>query len=156
MTLHILCGIPGSGKSTLSGQLSGYLVSTDQLRKFLWDDEKVVKHDKLVFNLAGEMIDYLLAIKHDVIFDATNLTRDKRKRFIDLAQKYNVKVILHWVSCPLRVALKRNAARERRVPEGVIIGLQQSFQKPGLEEGFDTIRIYDENHLLTKEVNNDT
>lgn len=31
---HLLCGIPGSGKSTIAKDLNGYVVSTDSIRKF--------------------------------------------------------------------------------------------------------------------------
>jgi len=52
----MLCGIPGSGKSTVAKDLPGFLVSTDSVRKFLWDGESVVKHDKLVFEVAESII----------------------------------------------------------------------------------------------------
>ncbi|MFZ5754945.1 MAG: AAA family ATPase [Bacillota bacterium] len=61
MKLHILCGIPGSGKSTLGTRLPGYIVSTDSLRKFLWNYEAIVQHDTLVFTLAEKIIAYLLS-----------------------------------------------------------------------------------------------
>jgi len=143
MFLHLLCGIPASGKSTLSTNIPGYVISTDSIRKFLWNAESVIKHDRLVFSLAENIADYLLSKGTDIILDATNLSKEKRGMFIKIARKYHARVTLHWVNCPLETALERNAARERKVPETVIKSLYKSFQLPKTEEGIDVIRLYD-------------
>ncbi len=142
MKLHMLCGIPGSGKSTLVGRLSGHVVSTDSLRKYLWGEESVVKYDPLVFTMADDIIDYLLGIGRNIIFDATNLTIDRRVKYIALAHKFGARVVLHWVNCPLPIALERNSKRERKVPIPVIRALYNSFQVPSVKEGLDVIKIY--------------
>jgi len=78
MELHLLCGIPGCGKSTLAQSLTGYIISTDQFRKFLWGDENVCKHDKLIFRIVETLTEYMLSIKQNVIIDATNITPKSR------------------------------------------------------------------------------
>ncbi|MCL4440318.1 MAG: AAA family ATPase [Eubacteriales bacterium] len=150
MKLRMLCGIPGSGKSTLVKRLPGYVVSTDSIRRFLWQDEAVIKHDSLVFSLAENIVEYLLSRKEDVIFDATNLTAAKRSNFVNLAKKTKASVDLHWVNCLLHIAIKRNSGRERKVPEKIIISLYKSFQRPTAEEGFDAIKVYGHDLNLTK------
>ena len=150
MKLHLLCGIPGSGKSTLARRLSGFVLSTDQIRNFLWGDEAVVEHDRLVFNLARDIFDYLLSKGQDVVFDATNLTIAKRRGFIERARKNGATVILHRIECSLHTALKRNESRERKVPEMIIRLLYKSYQKPKTEEGINVIKIYGENLRLKK------
>lgn len=150
MKLHILCGIPGSGKSTLVQRLSGFVVSTDNIRKFLWQDESVVKHDKLVFHLAESIIDYMLSKGKDVIFDATNLTIAKRSKFINLGKRHRATVVLHRVNCPLETAIERNSRRDRKVPVPVIKSLHKSFQMPKLGEGIDVIKVYGKELSLTK------
>lgn len=142
MSLHILCGIPGSGKSTISDHLSGQVVSTDSIREFLWQDATIVKHDALVFQLVENIINYLLGIGKDVIFDATNLRVEIRKKYIKLAKLHHTPVILHWVNCSLATSIERNAKRDRNVPVPAINGLYKSFQKPQIEEGFEAIRVY--------------
>lgn len=150
MVIHLLCGIPGCGKSTLAARIPAYVISTDSIRKFLWDDESVVKHDVLVFRVAEDITDYLLKKRSDLIIDATNLTRKKREKFIKLGRRYNARVVLHWINCPVGTALERNAARERKVPETVIKSLYKSFQIPETEEGIDVIRLYDINQKTVK------
>ncbi len=151
MFLHIMCGIPGSGKSTLAGRLPGYYISTDRIRKFLWHDESVVVHDRLVFQLAEQIAGYLLNLGENVVFDATNLTVAKRSRFTALAGKYKARVVLHWINCPLETAEQRNARRERRVPVKIIRALYNSFQMPTTREGIDIIKEYDQ-YLKIKKV----
>lgn len=150
MNLHLMCGIPGSGKSTVASRIPGYIVSTDSLRKYLWQDEAVIKHDKFVFDLAERIIDYMLGLNQDVIFDATNLTVSKRKRFINLAKKHGAKVILHWINCPLETAIERNLQRDRQVVVEIIKALHKSFQRPRLTEGIDVIKVYGPDLLLNR------
>jgi len=151
MILHLLCGIPGSGKSTLSGRLQGYIVSTDSIRKYLWNDESVIEHDWLVFRLAETIAAYQLKMKSDVIIDATNLTVRKRSRFIMLAGKNGARVIIHWVDCPLETAIVRNRARQRQVPVKIIAALNSSFQRPQHQEGINVIKVYNKDLVLRKQ-----
>jgi len=152
MYLHVLCGIPGSGKSTLAGRLSGYYVSTDSLRKYLWGDASVIKHDKLVFSLTADIIRYNLGKGSNVIIDATNLTVRRRSKLVMLAQEFSARVILHWVDCPLKVAIKRNLQRERQVPVNIITALYNSFETPSTAEGLDVIRVYDQDKRPVKTI----
>lgn len=142
MKLHLLCGIPGSGKSTLGKKLKGYVVSTDSIRKFLWQSETVFEHDVLVFDLASRIMEYLLLQGEDVVFDATNLRRRDRRKFIQLAEKHQAQAYIHWVNSPLAIAIRRNACRERKVPVPIIQKYQRTLQKPSLKEGVNRIKIY--------------
>lgn len=152
MVLHLLCGIPGSGKSTLVPRLKGYVVSTDGIRKYLWGDESVVKHDQLVFRIADDIINYQLGTGRNVIFDATNLTADRRMKYVELAGRFRAPVVLHWVNCPLPVAIERNLKRERKVPIPVIKALYNSFQEPTNKEGIRVVKVYDQGLKLFKVV----
>lgn len=146
MTFHILSGIPGSSKSTVAANIPGHMVSTDSIRKFLWHNESITIHDKLVFEIAQDIINYLLRRGEDVVFDATNISALKRKKYIYLAKSYNAKVVLHWVNVPEKVAIQRNLNRQRKVvPIRAIRAMSKSFQEPKLKEGLDQIKIYGEN-----------
>lgn len=152
MYFHMLCGLPGSGKSTLTEQLSGYTVSTDQMRKFLWGNEAVVKHDWLVFDLVFRLTEYILANDLDIVFDATNLKKRSRRPLIQLAKKYDATIVVHWVNTSLDTALLRNEKRERIVPPEIIKAMYEKIEPPILKEGIDIIMIYNKNLLLKKEI----
>ncbi|MFZ5640783.1 MAG: AAA family ATPase [Bacillota bacterium] len=140
-TLTLLCGIPGSGKSFLTGRLAGKVVSTDAMRKFLWGNESVVEHDRLVFDMAKLIIDYVLSKKVSAVLDATNLTRRRRQTMIDIALRHQAGVTVVWIDCPLEVALARNAVRDRKVPVPVIKALYKSIEEPDLNEGINIIKV---------------
>ncbi|OEF95722.1 ATP-binding protein [Desulfuribacillus alkaliarsenatis] len=150
MNLHVLCGLPGSGKSTLAKKLSGYKISTDELRAFLWGDATVIKHDKIVFDIAIRLLDYTLSNQLDVIFDATNLKKRNRKPILQVAKKHQAQVTLHWVHTPLDTALERNTKRERIVPPEIITKMHSSIEPPSLAEGINLIKTYNENLRLKK------
>lgn len=166
--LTLMVGLPGSGKSTASGQY-GWLVSTDAIREQLFGDESCQFDDRLledlkkkhpdwsseqldrearttgtaqVFSRVNCEIQKALKDGRDVVLDATNLTRKSRKsmirRFKDLARFRAV-----VVDPDLEVVLKRNAERSRHVPEDVIYRMAGQFQKPELDEGFDEIVEYE-------------
>jgi predicted kinase len=144
MKIYIV-GAVSSGKSTLAKRLDGFIVSTDSIRGFLWGNEAIIKHSKLVFTLAENITHYMLSINENVVFDATNVTIKGRKKYIDLGRKYNAKVILHWIDCPLQAAIKRNKKRERKVPEKILKAFYNRFQAPTLNEGMNILNIYNEN-----------
>lgn len=82
--LTIMCGLPGSGKSTYAQKLPGKYVSTDAIREFVTGSATCREHDRLVFTLAREMVKYYLKGGEDVVFDATNLTCSERRRVASL------------------------------------------------------------------------
>lgn len=88
------------------------------------------------------MMKYMLSLGNDVIFDATNLTIERRVKYIRLAKTWGANVTVHWVNCPVEVAIDRNARRERKFPVPVIKALYNSLQPPTISEGMDKIIIY--------------
>ncbi|MDA8234660.1 MAG: ATP-binding protein [Clostridia bacterium] len=137
--LTIMCGLPGSGKSTYARELPGRYVSTDEIREFVTGDARNIYHDDLVFTMAREMVKQFLKGGEDVVYDATNLTRADRKKAAKWAGDRPVRVV--WVDCPLELALERNRERERQVPEEVIRRMAKRFQIPNEEEGYEIINI---------------
>lgn len=63
-------------------------------------------------------------------FNATNLLRLTRQRWIDLFADYDARVELVYVEPPMAVILRRNRDRGRTVPEGVIGDLAARVEPP--------------------------
>lgn len=106
-TFAILCGLPGSGKSTLGRKLKTdrgfFVVSTDTIRLALNANvyPRAAEYDALepvVWELARVAVKHLLAAGHDVAVDATHLTRERRRMWRELARVASpgVRVEIHW------------------------------------------------------------
>lgn len=144
--IHLLVGIPGSGKSTYSKELKEILkcevISTDNVRNMHpdWEEPLVWEH---VYFLAAE------ALKNniDVIFDATNPTVKVRRRFMDEVSKHNVTLNIGayyfdtpWEECRDRVIKRNDMPGERFLPPEVVESYGKSITKPTFEEGFKFIK----------------
>lgn len=141
--LIVMCGLPGSGKSTYANYLteSGHFawVSTDQIRKELYGDENIQGNGKEVFTTAFLLLQTHGLANQNCVFDATNISQHTRKRVIKECRNYYDLIICKYIDTPLEVCLHRNSQRERVVPKEVIIRMYKQFTMPSREEGFDYV-----------------
>ncbi len=120
MTIYIMIGAPGSGKSYLANRSGMNVVSTDAIRKELFGSEAITGKPE-VFAVAEKRV--MAAVKNgeDVVYDATNIVPGHRKRFLKkFSSMPEVRVAAIVMDTPLETCLERNAKRERFVPEKVI------------------------------------
>jgi len=139
----MLQGLPASGKSTYASRLvrEGYhLISLDiiwgELPKDMDDEARMemIFHDIVPIRIVGAW-----ASRHEVVYDATNYSRIRRRAIIRQAKSCGYKVYAHVLHVSLEECLKRNAARERKVPEHVIERMNNEWEDPSLDEGIDGI-----------------
>lgn len=128
----MLIGLPGSGKSTLAAKYvaEGYtLVSTDAARAAIGGDPAVQHPWPEVWAVC-----LALAKGADkVVYDATNILPEHRQ---DVMRQIGGAWIGVVVDTPLDECLRRNAARDRVVPEEVIRNMHSKYVPPSLDEGF--------------------
>lgn len=145
-TFTMLCGLPGSSKSTWAEankeELNFTIHSSDAIREEFGDVNDQSKND-LVFNTLHRRIKEDLLNGKNVCYDATNLSRKRRMNFISNELK-NIpcEKICVLFATPYEVCLKNNANRERKVPEEVIERMYKNFEVPCKQEGWDKIRIF--------------
>lgn len=132
--LLILRGIPGSGKSTWALQTvaSGFGVrlNRDDIRRMMYgvDFGPPIDED-VVTNVQKSSAFRLLADDTDVIIDNVNINLRPIRPVIYRAQTLNIPVWFKYFDVDLEVAIERNAARERKVPESVIRDFHERYTK---------------------------
>jgi len=142
--LYVLCGIPGSGKSTWAdaqfAASGAQIVSTDEIRARLFGDPDFDKNtNSRVFGIARRTLLSALAAKRDVCCDATNLKPGQRSWAIRIGRESGARVVGVSFACTVETALARQEGRERKVPPEVIARMAREFVPPSLAEGFDEV-----------------
>lgn len=138
--VEILVGIPGSGKSTYAREMEkhNYLViSQDRTR----DKYKCIR-------------DYIngLQFKRNIIIDRTNVTKEQRKIWIELAKAYDYQTIeCNYFKIKLPDAQERVVKRinhenmdslSSEKKKSVCENFFKIIEPPKTREGFSKIRIY--------------
>ena len=154
--LWVLCGVPGSGKSTWArthiDKISDDVkyVSRDEIRfSIVKEDEEYFSKENEVFRKFIEEIKDGLINHKDTIADATHLNKASRNKLLrslgESLKECKINIIV--ISTPLEIALERNEERKGTrsyVPRGVIRRMKSQYEIPSEEEGFDKIIFYDE------------
>ena len=115
-------------------------LSSDQLRVILADDEDEQGFQGDVFRALRYLLEVRLDLNRPLTYiDATNLVREQRRDFIEVAQRRNCSTEALFFDVPLEVCLERNRNRLRQVPEDVMQKMAANLEPPTLEEGFTRI-----------------
>jgi predicted kinase len=142
--ITMLCGLPGSGKSTWANQNkreNTIVLSSDKIREELFGAEEIQGNPKQVFNLLYKRAEEALEQEKNVIIDSTNLSRANRKKFIkrfySLADYLSIIIFLESAE----ECIERQKKRDRKVPASVIRRMAQQMEMPTFDEGWDEIKI---------------
>ena len=118
--LYVPIGISGCGKSTFVKDLGVDVVSSDDIRKELFDDEGCQDNPGMVFEVAHNRIRALLKSGKDAVFDATNVAKWTRDELMKFVPSDVTKICILFLIEPTE-ALRRQENRDRKVPEDVVI-----------------------------------
>ena len=152
--VHMLIGIPGSGKSTYCNNVlikkypKAVFIASDIVR----NNNPTMKEEQIwpeIYRLCSEALNNNL----DIIYDATNITPNVRNRFFNKLHELGVsnfeKMAYFFVTdpekCMERVERRNQMPNERYLPVDVIKGYGEKIIAPTLEEGFKRIFIIDNN-----------
>jgi predicted kinase len=133
-TVTMMSGLPGTGKDTwlAANRPDLPVVSLDEVRCEL--DIEATDDQGGVIQVARERCREQLRSAWSFAFNATNLLRSTRQRWIDLFADYGARIEVVYVDPPLSVILDQNKRRERPVPENVIRELAAKCEPPTLTE----------------------
>jgi predicted kinase len=129
MEAVILCGVQGSGKTTL------------------YRDRFLETHVRISMDLLrtrareAALLRTCLETGQRFVVDNTNPTPAERRRYVEPARAARFRVIGYLVEVEEVEALARNAERSdrRRVPAAGLVGTARRLIRPSLEEGFDEL-----------------
>ena len=154
VSLLMLVGIPGSGKSTWArdfvlAQPRYQIVSTDGLRAALYGDEATQGDwgqiwQQVLAQWRGGVAAICRGELDGVIYEATNARRRHRRATIAAARNTGFTTItLVYFDLPLSLALARNQMRSRQVPADVIATMHRQLRgaPPSVQEGCDRILV---------------
>ena len=145
-TLYIMCGLSGSGKSTIATQIANdnpntIIVSSDEIREELTGNCEDQEHNEEVFKIFHDRIRKNLEHKKNVIADATNLTMKSRRTIMMKVNGLNVRKVCVIIPKPFEQCKEDNLHREHPVPDFVLDKQIRKFQIPFKEEGLDEISL---------------
>lgn len=136
----MLSGLPASGKDTWLRQIDGdaSVVSLDALREELGiapDEDQGA-----VLAAAREQAKVALRAHRPLIWNATNLGRERRRTLIDLFADYRAKVTIIYCETTPAEARRRNRERKSPVPVKAIGRMLDHWEPPDLTEAHE-VRI---------------
>ena len=137
-TVIILCGLPGSGKTTFS--LSKYSTYERISQDELGNREK-----------CEVRFTELLSQGKNVIVDRTNISRKQRRTWLNLAKEHKAMVKCVFLRVPYDVCVARVLARRGHPTitaeltdekkQNIVSKFQSELEEPHIEEGFDSLEI---------------
>ena len=130
----MMSGLPGSGKDHyIKSNLSHLpVLSLDEVRARLKGYSGADQGEVMV--QSWEEAKELLRKKQPFVFNATNITRFFRRKWIDLFYKYGARTKIIYIEPSIETILKQNGNREGSVPEDVIYRLFDKMDMPNLTE----------------------
>jgi predicted kinase len=129
MEAVVLCGVQGSGKTTL------------------YRDRFLATHVRVSMDLLrtrareAAFLSLCLETRQPFVVDNTNPTVADRARYVAPAREAGFRVIGYVVEVGAAVAAARNAARagRARIPDSGLRGTTARFIRPAPDEGFDEL-----------------
>jgi predicted kinase len=147
LTAYVMCGAPGSGKSTYAKKLAqienAVIISGDDVRTELYGSAEVQGNWTEIWDRIDELVSESCGM--NVVLDGTHYKRSYRTEAITLLRSYGYsRVEAVIMDASLATCLARNFKRKRNVPDYVVKEMHtklQSSLKDIYSEDFDSIHF---------------
>lgn len=158
----MLVGVPCSGKSTwvnhqtdhTDAQENLYIASTDSILEFAAEmigktyDEVFKDYFKEAEKRMYVQLALATDLNQDIIWDQTNLTRKSRAKKLIMIPDHYEKIAVVFSTPSEDELQKRLASRPgKTIPPHVIDGMIEMMEFPQMDEGFDFILDFAEEHM---------
>jgi protein phosphatase len=147
LSLVVLVGVSGSGKSTFAARHFGAyeVLSSDFCRGLVSDDENNQAASKAAFEVLNFIAGKRLDAGRLTVVDATNVQRDARKQLVELARDHDVLPVAIVLDVPESVCVDRNTGREDRNFGARVVHRQRDQLRRSLrglnKEGFRKVHV---------------
>lgn len=138
--LIVMCGIPGSGKTTYSKALAQDRDLTRYNHDELPGAFEIKKMHEVYQKMISDVISDLKAGRN-VVMEAMFTVKSRRRELLSSISGVDCHKTILVLNTPLDECLRRNATRtgNARMPDILIHSLFDSFETPTLDEGWDEI-----------------
>ena len=137
-TLYVLCGLPGSGKTTYAKQLS----ENTGIKRYSFDEYPGACDPRITKQAKQQMYKDIrtdLNAGHQVILDDLHTKKEWRSNLLSTINAPCQKILI-VMNTPVEECLIRNRQRKHRaLPDFIIKTLNQTYEHPALSEGWDEI-----------------
>lgn len=129
-TVTVLSGLPGSGKDHWIRVHGGSqpIVALDSIREEMGVDP--TDNQGEIAQIARDRCRQYLRNRTHFIFNATNIMRSTRGRWLDLFTDYQAKLRIVYIEPPLKTILQQNRERTSSIPESAIRRLAEKCEPP--------------------------
>ncbi len=154
-TLYITCGVSGSGKSTYIKNHNLHAVSSDEIVEDYakengfnyteaFDEIQSRKLFGAINSIFFDNIIHNIKSGNDFVIDRTSLNAFTRKSLVELIRvNGDVEIVVVYFDIPKETIIKRLRDREAKtgkgIPDFVIKKQFESFTRPTIDEGYDTL-----------------
>jgi predicted kinase len=133
--LILLCGIPGSGKTSIALAIGARLekcvhIETDAIRGMIAKPLYASGESRFVYRAAFSVAEEALKHKYDVVLVATFSKDDLRREAISKLGKLCEAWLMVWAWCDPLLAYQRNSQKNPRVIRESFMKLWRTFEPP--------------------------
>ena len=113
------------------------MVSLDDIRR-----KNKVKHgdqkgEGRVIQEAKKLAKTYLAARQDFVWNATNITKDRRSKVISDFEEYGAKVEVIYIEAPYKELISRNKDREYAIPNDILNKMIVNLEMPEVTECYN-------------------